>query len=93
MHPDLVFLDLGMPRMNGFDVAKQLRALPRGGGIILVALTGWGQEHDQQRTREAGFDHHLLKPIDPAELAKLLAVPAARASSRFSRADRSLTAG
>ena len=65
-----------MPGMSGFDVAKKLRALPHGDGITLVALTGWGRENDQQRTRDAGFDRHLLKPIDLAELAKLLAMPA-----------------
>ncbi|HEU5133822.1 MAG TPA: ATP-binding protein [Steroidobacteraceae bacterium] len=75
MHPDLVFLDLGMPLMDGIDAAKHLRALPRGKDITLVALTGWGQEHDHQRTRAAGFDRHLLKPIDVAELDKLLARP------------------
>jgi signal transduction histidine kinase/CheY-like chemotaxis protein len=78
MRPDLIFLDLGMPRMNGIDAARCLRALPHGWDTTLVALTGWGQPQDQQRTRVAGFDRHLLKPIDPAELAKLLAAPAAR---------------
>jgi signal transduction histidine kinase/CheY-like chemotaxis protein len=76
MRPDLIFLDLGMPRMNGIEAAKHIRALPGGKAMTLVALTGWAQQHDLQRTREAGFDGHLLKPIDPAELGKLLAVPA-----------------
>ena len=76
MHPNLIFLDLGMPLLNGIDTAKLLRALPQGKDIKLVALTGWGQEHDHQRTREAGFDLHLLKPIDLLELEKLLAAPA-----------------
>ena len=75
MRPDLIFLDLGMPGMNGIDAARHVRALPHGKHITLIALTGWGQEHDHQRTREAGFDAHLLKPIDPVALDKLLAAP------------------
>jgi signal transduction histidine kinase/CheY-like chemotaxis protein len=69
--PHVVFLDLGMPRMDGAEAAKRLRTLPDGGQTILIALTGWGQEHDRQRTRAAGFDHHLLKPIDPDSLERL----------------------
>ncbi len=61
--PHIAFLDLGMPRMDGVEAAKRLRTLPYGGQTILIALTGWGQEHDLQRTREAGFDHHVLKPV------------------------------
>ena len=80
MHPDLIFLDLGMPVMDGIEAAKHVRALPLGKGITLVALTGWGQERDFQRTRAAGFDVHLLKPIDPDELDKLLAAPAGRSA-------------
>jgi CheY-like chemotaxis protein len=69
--PHVVFLDLGMPRMDGTEAAKRLRTLPGGGHTILIALTGWGQEHDLQRTRDAGFDHHLLKPIEPHSLEEL----------------------
>jgi signal transduction histidine kinase len=69
--PHVVFLDLGMPRMGGVEAAKRLRTLPDGGQTILIALTGWGQEHDLQRTRAAGFDHHLLKPIEPHSLEQL----------------------
>ena len=72
LRPHVVFLDLGMPRMDGIAAAKQLRSLPGGEQMMLVALTGWGQQHDQQRTRDAGFDRHLLKPIDPVELNKIL---------------------
>ena len=74
--PDLIFLDLGMPGMDGIEAGKYLRALPGGSAMTLVALTGWAQHNDLQRTREAGFDGHLLKPIDPVALDKLLAVPA-----------------
>ena len=63
------------------DAAQRVRALAHGKEITLFALTGWGQEHDRQRTREAGFDGHLLKPIDPAVLEKLLARPAPRGDS------------
>jgi CheY-like chemotaxis protein len=70
--PDLIFLDLGMPEMDGVETARHLRALPGGNGIFLVALTGWGQEKDRQRTREAGFDAHLVKPVDNAALAEVL---------------------
>lgn len=66
--PDVVFLDLGMPKMSGYDVAQQIRAQPSGDDVMLVALTGWGQEEDKRRTREAGFDRHLVKPADPADL-------------------------
>jgi CheY-like chemotaxis protein len=77
--PDLVLLDLGMPGMDGYEVARRLRQSPAFAGRVLAALTGWGQEADRMRTREAGFDHHLVKPADPGELAALLAsVPAGR---------------
>jgi signal transduction histidine kinase/CheY-like chemotaxis protein len=78
MRPNLIFLDLGMPRMDGITAATRVRALPHGPGITLVALTGWGQEEDQKRTREAGFDGHLLKPIDSVALGRLLAAPPLR---------------
>ncbi len=61
--PELVFCDLGMPGMNGHEVARSLRAQPHTASAILVALTGWGSEEDRRRTRLAGFDHHLVKPV------------------------------
>ena len=70
--PQIVFLDLGMPRMGGVEAAKHLRALSGGEPITLVALTGWGQRQHHQDTQEAGFDWHLLKPIDHKELEKVL---------------------
>jgi PAS domain S-box-containing protein len=76
LRPHIVFLDLGMPRMDGFEAAKHLRALSDGEPMTLVALTGWGQKRDHERTREAGFDWHLLKPIDGNELDKILAASA-----------------
>lgn len=71
--PDLVFLDLGMPGMDGYEVARRIRQDPGLRRVILVALTGWGQEQDRRRTRETGFDHHLTKPADPEALHQLLA--------------------
>ena len=71
--PDVALLDIGMPRLNGYDTALRLRQEPWGREILLVALTGWGQEDDKRRTQEAGFNHHLVKPLDFAALDKLLA--------------------
>jgi PAS domain S-box-containing protein len=74
LHPDLVLMDLGMPGMNGYDAAKRMREELWGRNVTLVALTGWGRAEDKKRTREAGFDHHMVKPPQPAELRRLLAV-------------------
>lgn len=72
--PDLVFLDIGLPDINGYAVAQGIRAQARGAGILLVALTGWGSARDQARTREAGVDLHLTKPVSPEDLARALAL-------------------
>ncbi|HEY3519121.1 MAG TPA: GAF domain-containing protein [Gammaproteobacteria bacterium] len=69
---EVVLLDLGMPGMDGFEVAQRIRALPGGRDVLLVALTGWGQDDDRRRTAEAGFDEHLTKPVDAERLAALL---------------------
>ncbi len=71
--PDVVLMDLGMPRMSGYEAARHIREQAWGQNMVLVALTGWGQEEDRERTREAGFDHHLVKPAEPAALQELLA--------------------
>jgi signal transduction histidine kinase/ActR/RegA family two-component response regulator len=71
--PRMVLLDLGMPHMDGYEVARRLRAMRRGGSAALVALTGWGQDEDRRRAREAGFDHHLVKPADFGTLRSLIA--------------------
>ena len=70
--PDAVLLDIGMPEMDGYEVARRMRANPRGRGVLLVALTGWGQEEDKRRARAAGFDEHLTKPVDLPVLSSLL---------------------
>jgi signal transduction histidine kinase/CheY-like chemotaxis protein len=72
-HPELVFLDIGMPRMDGYAAARALRALPGLQAVRLVALTGWGAEQDRARTEAAGFDHHLLKPASPDQVEAVLA--------------------
>jgi len=71
--PEVVLLDIGMPGMDGHEVARAIRARPRGGEVVIAALTGWGQEGDRRRSREAGIDHHLVKPVDPDLLERFLA--------------------
>jgi CheY-like chemotaxis protein len=61
--PELVFLDLAMPRMNGYEAARRIRALDGGAEIFLAAVTGWGQEQDRRRSHDAGFDEQLVKPV------------------------------
>jgi len=75
--PDMVILDLGMPHMNGLETARRLRSQPGGKEVMLVALTGWGQLHDREQSRDAGFDLHLVKPIDMPALERLLSQRAA----------------
>ena len=81
--PALALLDIGMPRLNGYDAARRIRQGASGGDIVLIALTGWGQPEDKQRSRAAGFDHHLVKPVDPSTLERLLASPARHAPARI----------
>jgi signal transduction histidine kinase/DNA-binding response OmpR family regulator len=71
--PDVVFLDIGMGKLNGLDACRHIRRKPWGKEPVIVALTGWGQAEDKNRSREAGFDHHLVKPIEPAVLQRFLA--------------------
>ena len=73
IRPDAVLLDIGLPGLNGYEVCRRIRSEPWGKGLLLVALTGWGQEEDRQRSREAGFDVHMVKPPDVEVLMKLLA--------------------
>jgi PAS domain S-box-containing protein len=72
LRPDLALLDLGMPRLSGYEVARRVREQPWGDSIALVAVTGWGQEDERRRSHEAGFDAHLVKPVDYAQLEEFL---------------------
>jgi len=77
--PELVFLDIGMPRMDGYQAARAIRARPDLARVPLVAVTGWGADDDRRRSREAGFDEHLLKPAMPEQVGAILARVAAQA--------------
>jgi signal transduction histidine kinase/ActR/RegA family two-component response regulator len=70
--PDVILLDIGLPMLNGYETCRRIRAQPWGNGIVVIAMTGWGQEEDRRRSHEAGFDHHLVKPVDPTALMQLL---------------------
>lgn len=72
MKPDVVLLDIGMPGLTGYEVARRLRQMPSGASVRLIAITGWGQDVDKERAYAAGFDLHLTKPVDPHRLAELL---------------------
>jgi CheY-like chemotaxis protein len=79
--PDVVLLDIGLPGMSGYEVAKRIRRQPWGYALTLIALTGWGQAEDRRRSHEAGFDAHLVKPVDPPALISLLDEPRAKMSA------------
>ncbi|MGH8288529.1 MAG: response regulator [Steroidobacteraceae bacterium] len=70
--PEAVILDIGLPGMDGYQVAERLRSLPQGKQAILIAITGYGQEDDRRRSRRAGIDHHLVKPVAPDTLRTLI---------------------
>jgi len=70
--PDLVLLDIGLPKLDGYEVAQRLRADATCAKSCLVAITGWGRDEDSERAKEAGFDHHLTKPVDPSVLESLI---------------------
>jgi CheY-like chemotaxis protein len=70
--PDVALLDIGMPKHDGYEVARQIRASPGGDRVMLIAVTGWAQDSDKEQSRAAGFDHHLAKPIEPETLIGLL---------------------
>jgi CheY-like chemotaxis protein len=71
--PEVVLLDIGLPKLNGYETAITIREQPWGKDMLLVAVTGWGQDDDRQKSKDAGFDFHLVKPVDHAVLTKLLA--------------------
>jgi CheY-like chemotaxis protein len=70
--PEVVLLDIGLPKLNGYDVARRIRQQEWGHGATLIALTGWGKNEDRRLSQEAGFNFHLVKPVDLAALEKLL---------------------
>ena len=85
--PSVMLLDIGMPGMDGLEVARRARQRADGRDLTLIALSGWGQEEDRRRSREAGIDYHLVKPVDLDELGQLLtALAPARASRKRARA-------
>jgi CheY-like chemotaxis protein/two-component sensor histidine kinase len=86
--PDVVLLDLGMPKMDGYETARALRRRPWGEQATLVAITGWGQQQDRQRTSRAGFDAHLVKPVTEVSLYKTLAAADESARRRSTRVER-----
>ncbi len=69
----MILLDIGLPGMDGIEVGRRLREKPEFRSTLIIALTGWGQESDLERSRDAGFDHHLVKPADPDQILALLA--------------------
>lgn len=71
--PDVILLDIGLPKLNGYEACRRIRELPSGKKIVIVALTDWGQEEDQEKSRHAGFDSHIVKPVELAVLTRLLA--------------------
>jgi CheY-like chemotaxis protein len=73
LRPDIILMDLGMPRLNGYEATRRIRELPWGRSVAIIALTGWGQDTDKARSREAGFDGHLVKPVNFSDLEGLLA--------------------
>ena len=81
--PEVVLLDIGMPKLSGYDVAKRIRQA-RGNAVLIVAITGWGQEDDRQRARDAGFNHHFTKPVDFEMLLDLIDRESPRAAARAS---------
>jgi CheY-like chemotaxis protein len=70
--PDVILLDIGLPKLNGYEACRRIRQ-QSSKELVIIALTGWGQDEDRQRTHEAGFDYHMVKPVDPATLMKMLA--------------------
>ncbi len=83
--PDLILLDIGLPGMNGHEVAREIRQTPWGGTTTIIAVSGWGEEADRQQSRAAGFDHHVLKPLDYDAVKQLLAT--VETSRHFGRRD------
>jgi CheY-like chemotaxis protein len=75
VRPDVMLLDLAMPKLTGYEAAERIRRQPWGAGILIIAITGWGQAEMRRQSRESGFDHHLVKPIELSTLQALLTAP------------------
>ena len=71
--PDVILLDIGMPKLNGYEACRKIREKPWGKSTVIIALTGWGQDEDRRLSQEAGFTHHLVKPVDTIQLKQILA--------------------
>jgi CheY-like chemotaxis protein len=80
--PDVAFVDVGLPTMSGHDVARRLRASPLFASLVLVAVSGWGQESDKARSQAAGFDAHIVKPLDPEQLGSIFQLVRERQTMR-----------
>ena len=83
LKPDVILLDIGMPKLNGYEACRRIREQSWSGKTVLIALTGWGQDEDRRRSSEAGFDHHLVKPVDLTALQKLLATATREPSQQW----------
>jgi len=77
LRPDVVLMDLGLPRIDGFDACRRIREQPWGKQVLMIAITGWGQDVDRRKSQEAGFDHHLVKPVDANDISALMSGSAA----------------
>jgi CheY-like chemotaxis protein len=82
LRPDVALLDIGLPRVNGFEVCRRVREQPWGSDVTMIALTGWGQEADRRKSTEAGFDGHLVKPVDYPTLITMVDTLATTRKSR-----------
>jgi DNA-binding response OmpR family regulator len=81
LRPDIILLDLGLPLLNGFDTCHRIRQEPWGAHMVLIAITGWGQEDYRRRSDQAGFDDHLVKPVQPSQLLDVIAATTAEAKA------------
>jgi CheY-like chemotaxis protein len=81
LRPDIVLMDIGLPILNGYEACRRIRSQPWGAAITMVAITGWGQEEGHEQSEAAGFDLHLVKPVDHDELLRIVASARSRTSA------------